>query len=116
MLGSAYIETEHLLGLLREERPFRDRLPAGAADQSRKRIEDVVPQPVDRTATSVDIPLSADSKKALVLAGEESQALRHSSIGCGHLLLGLLRMDTSVAAVLLSRIRDRVRELSRSSD
>jgi hypothetical protein len=103
LLGSRYIETEHLLlGLLREDRPFRDRLPAGAADQIRKRIEESAPQPAERAATSVDIPLSADSKKALVLADEESKALQHSSIDCGHLLLGLLLIETSVAAVLLN--------------
>ncbi len=102
LLGSAYIETEHLLlGLLREDRPFRDRLPDDAADQIRKRIEESVPQPIERTATSVDIPLSADSKRALVFADAESKAMRHSVIDCGHLLLGLLLIETSVAAVLL---------------
>ena len=92
-MGSSYIETEHLLlGLLREDRSFRDRLPVRAAEQIRKRIEERVPQPVHRTSTSVDIPLSGDSKKALAYADEESKALQHSSIDCGDLLLGLLRI------------------------
>jgi hypothetical protein len=102
LLGSAYIETEHLLlGLLREDQAFRDGLPAGAAEQIRKRIEERVPQPVQRSATSVDIPLSQDSKRALAYADEESRALQHSSIDCGHLFLGLLRIEASTAAVLL---------------
>ena len=101
VLGSPYIETEHLLlGLLRYDQPYRDGLPAGAAEQIRKRIEERVQQPVQRT-TSVDLPLSQESKIALVYADEESKALQHSSIDCGHLLLGLLRLETSTAAVLL---------------
>src|SRR5271165_4001876 len=104
-LGSSYIETEHLLlGLLREDRSFRDRLPVRAPEQIRKRIEERVPQPVHRTSTSVDIPLSGDSKKALEYADEESKALQHSSIDCGHLLLGLLRIETSTATALLREV------------
>ena len=70
--GSPYIETEHLLlGLLREDRSLRKRLPIGAAEQIRKRIEERVEQPVQSTATSVDLPLSRDCKRALHYAAEE---------------------------------------------
>lgn len=104
MFGSSYIETEHLLlGLLREDRSFRNRLPAGAAEQIRKRIEERVPQPVQRAATSVDLPLSQDSRRALAYAAKDCEALRHPSIDCCHLLLGLLRIETSTAAVLLQQ-------------
>jgi hypothetical protein len=100
--GSPYIETEHLLlGLLREDRVFRSRLPDGAAEQIRKRIEERVPQPVQHIATSVDLPLSQDSKTALRHAAQESKALHQNVIDCGHLLLGILRIETSTAAVLL---------------
>jgi ATP-dependent Clp protease ATP-binding subunit ClpC len=102
MLGSPYIETEHLLlGLLREDRSFRNRLPAGAAEQIRKRIEERVSQPVQRISTSVDMPLSQDCKRALACAAEESAAQRQAVIDCCHLLVGLLRIETSAAAVLL---------------
>jgi len=102
MFGSPYIETEHLLlGLLREDRSFRASLPVGAAEQIRKRIEEQAPQPVEPSATSVDIPLSQDSKRALAWAAEESATLRHHLIDCCHLVLGLLRLETSTAAVLL---------------
>jgi Clp amino terminal domain, pathogenicity island component len=105
MFGSPYIEPEHLLlGLLREDRAFRGGLPAGAAEQIRKRIEERVPQPVERSATSVDLPLSQDSRKALAYAAEESQALQHDHIDCGHLLLGILRLDTSAAADVLREL------------
>jgi Clp amino terminal domain, pathogenicity island component len=101
MFGSPYIETEHLLlGLLREDRAFRDRLPTGGSEQIRKRIEERVPQPVPRM-WSVDLPLSQESKRALAYADEESKALRHPVIDCSHLLLGILRIETSTAAVLL---------------
>src|ERR1039457_3831693 len=99
---SPYIETEHLLlGLLREDHSFRNRLPAGAAEQIRKRIEERVPQPERRTATSVDLPRSQDSRRALACAaGGERGAAAPS-----HRLLpsasGILRIETSTAAVLL---------------
>jgi len=100
--GCPYMETEHLLlALLREDRSFRNKLPAGAAEQIRERIEERVPQPVQPLATSVDLPLSQDSKRALAYAGEESEALRRSLIDCCHLLLGILRIKTSMAATLL---------------
>jgi ATP-dependent Clp protease ATP-binding subunit ClpC len=100
--GASWIETEHLLlGLLREDRSLRDRLPAGAAEHMRKRIEERVPRPFERKTTPVDLPLSQNSKAALAFADDESKALGHSSIDCGHLLLGILRIETSLAAVLL---------------
>jgi len=102
VFGSPYIETEHLLlGLLREDRSLRNRLPAGAADEIRKRIEERVPQPIKPSATSVDLPLSQDCKRALACAAEESEALRSKVIDCCHLLLGVLHLETSTAAVLL---------------
>src|ERR1700683_4051365 len=85
MFGSPYIETEHLLlGLLREDRTFRNSLPAGASEQIRKRIEERAAQPAPRM-WSVDLPLSQESKKALAYADEESKALRHPVIDCSHL-------------------------------
>jgi hypothetical protein len=100
--GSQYIETEHLLlGLLREDRSFRDRLPMGTEDLARKRIEEHTPRPMQKISTSVDLPLSEDSRRALAHAAEESEAMQHRHIDCGHLLLGLLRIETSTAAVML---------------
>jgi hypothetical protein len=100
-LGSPYIETEHLLlGVLREDRALQDRLPAGAVEQIRKRIEERVPQPEPRS-TSVDLPMSKDSRTALTHAAEESKALAHLHIDCCHLLLGILHVENSIAAELL---------------
>ena len=81
-------------------------IPKGRAARSsfrgpiRKRIEERAPQP-SRSTTSVDLPLSQDSKRALVYADEESKTLEHTSIDCCHFLLGLLRIENSTAAILL---------------
>jgi hypothetical protein len=103
-LGSSYIETEHLLlGLLRAGLSPADGLTPDILQQIRKRIEERVPQPLP-TATSVDLPMSQDSKTALHYAVKESEALGHASIDCCHLLLGLLRIESSAAAALLREI------------
>jgi hypothetical protein len=100
-LGAPYIETEHLLlGLLREDRSLRDKLPIGASERIRKRIEETAPE-AQRISTSVDLPQSKDSKKALHYAAEESKALGHDHIDCGHLTLGLLRVENSPVAAIL---------------
>ena len=100
--GASYIETEHLLlGLLRECGELRSRLPQEAADEIRKQIEERAPEPRPRVSTSEDLPLSQNSVRALEYAGEESDALKHTTIDCSHLLLGVLRVETSTAAALL---------------
>jgi len=40
------------------------------------------------------------ARLALVLAQEEARGLGHDYIGCGHLLLGTLRVDDALAGVL----------------
>lgn len=100
--GSPYIETEHLLlGLLRQDRSLRERLPAGATEQMRQRIEERTARAKQSTPASMDLPLSADAKRALACAAEESQALKHPFIDGWHLVLGLLRVETSTAAAVL---------------
>ena len=109
--GSPYIETEHLLlGLLREDQALVARLVAGlvftALGQTRvaSDIRTEIESRVERGepfATSVEVPLSADSKKVLNLAGEEADRLGHRHIGTEHLLLGLLGVEGSLAAQIL---------------
>jgi hypothetical protein len=102
-LGSPYIEPEHLLlGLLREDPMLRNRLPAGGIDQIRKRIEESSPIR-DKVSTSVDLPLSNDSKRVLAYGAQESEALHHKVIDCGHLVLGLLHMENCVAVAALKQ-------------
>ncbi len=101
ILGASYIEAEHLLlGLIREDGTLRSRLPAGAAEKIRAQIEERAPQPRQSVATSVDMPLSQDSKRALTYAAMEAEELHHKNIDCWHLELGLLRTESPAAAML----------------
>jgi Clp amino terminal domain, pathogenicity island component len=101
--GSPYIEPEHLLlGLLREDQLLRSRLPSGGIEQIRKRIEENNPRR-EKTSTSVDLPLSTDAKRSLDFGAQESTELNHKVIDCGHLVLGLLRLENSVAAAALQQ-------------
>ena len=101
--GSTTIESEHmLLGLLREDRPMVDSLlpPSESAnDIGREVAEHSVVK--EKVSTSIDLPLAQDCKKALAYAAEEAERLLHGSISTAHLLLGLLRVETCVAAKIL---------------
>jgi ATP-dependent Clp protease ATP-binding subunit ClpC len=102
--GSSYIETEHLLlGLIREDKNLTNRFfpKANASiDSIRKEIEGRT-LIREKVSTSVDLPFSDESKRALNAAAEESDRLQHKHIGTEHILLGLLREEKSVAAEIL---------------
>ncbi len=102
--GSPYIETEHLLlGILREDKALTNRFlrSHGSVESIRKQIEGhtTIREPV---STSVDLPLSNESKRVLAFAAEEAVRLSHKHIGTEHVLLGLLREEKSFAAGLLT--------------
>jgi ATP-dependent Clp protease ATP-binding subunit ClpC len=100
--GSPYIETEHLLlGLLREDKGLNRRfLPPSSLDRIRLEIERTAVTR-EKGSTSVDLPLSNESKRVLVYASEEAERLGHKHIGTEHLLLGLLREERALAAQAL---------------
>jgi hypothetical protein len=99
--GSPYIECEHLLlGMLREPTPLREQLGEEARWAIRKVLEDRLPRQAE-TPTSVDLPLSHASKRALAYAAEEAEGMKHGHIGPEHLLLGLLREESNGIANLL---------------
>jgi len=101
--GSSAIETEHLLlGLLREDKAIANRfLPSNDSVASiRQRIRALTPLR-EKISTSVDLPLSHESKRVLAYSAEEAEKLKHGHIGPEHLLLGLLREEKSLAANLL---------------
>ena len=59
-------------------------------------------KPVRPTApVAVDLPLSTEGKRTLLLAAEEADRLSSKKIRTGHLLLGLLRNEECLAATLL---------------
>jgi Clp amino terminal domain, pathogenicity island component len=102
--GSPYIETEHLLlGLLREDLALTGKVfpSTGSIHAIREEIEERTTLR-EKTATSVDIPLSNQSKRVLAYAAEEAERLKHKHIGSEHLLLGLLREKGALAAHLLN--------------
>jgi ATP-dependent Clp protease ATP-binding subunit ClpC len=106
LVGSPTIETEHLLlGLLREEKALSHQLirSTEAIERIRKEI-DAATEAREKTATSVDLPLSNECKRVLAHAMEEADRLGHKHIGTAHMLLGLLREEECFAAKLL---RDR---------
>ncbi|MBO0725776.1 MAG: hypothetical protein J2P52_09270 [Blastocatellia bacterium] len=117
--GASQIETEHvLLGLVREDRKLTARF--FARDTSVKSIRNEIEEragQAPRISTQIDLPLSGESKRALFFAAEESDQLGHRHIGTEHLLLGLLRVENSVAAEILNgrglRLSDIRQDLSR---
>ncbi len=97
-VGSATIETEHLLlGLLREDLFLRSQIDAAKIRQS----SEAKSRPKARTSTALDLPLSHEAKRVLAYGAEESERLRHRLIGCLHLALGLFREREFFAAQLL---------------
>ena len=112
--GSPEITAEQLLlGILREEMAVGSRLDPGAPAAIRKELERLA-QKRERVSTSVDLPLSPEAKRALVYAAEEAERLHHKLIDAQHLVLGLLRVEDSLAAELLQKhgmALDRYREI-----
>ena len=103
-LGSVSIETEHLLlGLIREGKGLTSRIFARSnvvLESVRKEIEGRTVFR-EKVSTSVEIPFSAETKRALQFAAEEADRLVHTYIGTEHLLLGILREERSLAASVL---------------
>ena len=104
--GSPTIESEHLLlGLLREDALLTRRLLKGPAniESLRNEIEAHTTRG-ERISTSVDMPLSVESRRALQHAAEEAERLACKHVGTEHLLLGLLdEKDCMAARILMAR-------------
>ena len=111
-LGSPYIETEHiLLGLVREDPQLWIRfLPRKDVSAIRMRV-DACTSKNPRISTLVDLRLSNTSKRVLAYAAQEAERLEHRHIGTEHLLLGLLRENKGVAAVVLGEFGVNLEEL-----
>jgi ATP-dependent Clp protease ATP-binding subunit ClpC len=104
--GSPYIETEHLLlGLVREDKALANQFlrSHSVVDSIRTEVEKHTTIR-ERVSSSVDLPLSRESKHVLAFAAEESEQNGQKHIGSIHLLAGLLREEKSYAAeILLAR-------------
>ena len=101
--GSRCIETEHLLlGLLREDlKTVRHILPAlKSVDNIRQEIESRITRG-ERFSTAVEVPLSEECKHALKFAAGESANWGHPHVGTEHILMGLLKRPSCLAATVL---------------
>jgi 1-pyrroline-5-carboxylate dehydrogenase len=109
--GSPLIGPEYLLlGLLREDKAMANRLgPGGTVESIRFQI--VGQHPRKKLPTSVDLPLSNESKRALAYSAEEAQRFGHRHIGTEHLVLGILREEGCLAAQLLRERGVRLEEM-----
>jgi ATP-dependent Clp protease ATP-binding subunit ClpC len=99
--GNAEIGIEHLLlGILREDLALAIRL-LGTAEKAhavRRQVEERIPRGGEKLATSVDLPLNQDAKRALDYAGAAADRFGHRHIGTEHLLAGLLQEERTLAA------------------
>lgn len=114
MLNHDYIGTEHLLlGVLREGESIGAHALTAAGvslESARRQLEDIIGAG-DAPPTG-HIPFTPRAKKVLRLSLEEAQQLGHLYVGAEHLLLGLIREGTGVAAQIIVKLAgdlDRVR-------
>jgi ATP-dependent Clp protease ATP-binding subunit ClpC len=95
--GSTTIEAEHmLLGLLREDNNLIGHfLPSivGIREEIRNRTTIR-----EKTATSINLPLTDECNRLLAYAAEEAEQMNHDHIGAEHLLLGIIREEKCLAA------------------
>ena len=104
--GSPVISPEHvLLGLLRDDKTLSARYfpytPTISPEKIRRDIEERIVVR-DRMPQSSELHLSADTKRVLVIANEESRILKQRTVSPEHILLGIIRHSTSVAAEILA--------------
>ena len=105
LLGSPYIEPEHLLlGLCREDKALSAKFigPFTETEAIRKRIEDTVHHG-EKISVSVGLPMSKASKSVLARAEEERAHMGAAYLGTEHVLLGLLQQESLAAGVLRER-------------
>src|SRR5215467_424452 len=104
-VGSTTIETEHLLlGLIREDKNLTNRFlrNQSSIESIRNEIEGRITVR-ERISTPNDFPLSNECRRIRAYATEEAALLKHRHIGTEHILLGILREETCVAAEILHK-------------
>src|SRR6266851_3549414 len=104
-LGSRVIESEHiLLGVLREGEEIIKEIFSRFNVKPEKIRREVEGDRlfVDRISSSAELPLSEESKKILAYAAHEAESMLHQYVGTEHLLIGILRVESSTAARILT--------------
>ena len=106
MLNHNYIGTEHiLLGLIREGEGVAARLLESlgiSLESVRQQVKEIIGR--GEQAPSGHIPFTPRAKKVLELSLREAKALGHNYIGTEHILLGLIREGSGVAAQVLVKL------------
>jgi ATP-dependent Clp protease ATP-binding subunit ClpA len=106
MLNHNYIGTEHiLLGLAREGEGVAAKALESlgiSLDAVRQQVEEIIGR--GQEAPSGHIPFTPRAKKVLELSLREAQQLGHNYIGTEHILLGLIREGSGVAAQVLVKL------------
>jgi ATP-dependent Clp protease ATP-binding subunit ClpC len=105
-LGSRVIESEHvLLGILREGEETVSELLRhfGVKPEDVRREIEGERVFVDRISSTAELPLSEESKKILAYASHEAESMMSQSVGSEHLLVGLLRVEGSLAMRILTQ-------------
>ena len=106
MLNHNYIGTEHiLLGLIHEGEGVAAKALESlgiSLDAVRQQVEEIIGQ--GQQAPSGHIPFTPRAKKVLELSLREAKALGHNYIGTEHILLGLIREGSGVAAQVLVKL------------
>ncbi len=125
-LGSRVIESEHvLLGILREGEETVLELLARfnvKPEDLRREIEGERVF-VERVSSTAELPLSEETKKILAYAAHEAESMLHKTVGSEHLVIGLLRVENSLAQRILahagldlSMVREEVVSMARERE
>ncbi len=106
MLNHNYIGTEHLLlGLIRESEGVAAKALESlgiSLEAVRQQVKEIIGR--GQQAPSGHIPFTPRAKKVLELSLREADGLGHNYIGTEHLLLGLIREGSGVAAQVLVKL------------
>ena len=102
--GNPYIGPEHLLlGILREENDTFAKWFPGQINVEELRAE--IERRINRgepIPTAVDVLLTTESKKVLNFAVAAAEKLVHRPVDTVHMLIGILRVEESLAALILT--------------
>ncbi len=105
-LGHNYIGTEHiLLGLIRESEGVAAKALESlgiSLEAVRQQVKEIIGR--GQQAPSGHIPFTPRAKKVLELSLREADGFGHNYIGTEHLLLGLIREGSGVAAQVLVKL------------
>ena len=106
LLNHNYIGTEHiLLGLIREGEGVAAKALESlgiSLEAVRQQVKEIIGR--GQQAPSGHIPFTPRAKKVLELSLREAEGLGHNYIGTEHILLGLIREGSGVAAQVLVKL------------